>query len=476
MREYRLPIELTEQVISYLIDPGFDPAPYTTVSREWQLIIEQRTFNTINLNSERLAAFKQIVAQNTQRKTCIRNINLIIDLEPYSIEARAEFETAEEHRRNNELFVPAIQSLFSTLESWPENAYEPGINLSIEALSPSDAMDRQRSRQARRDPTKDLGWRRFERSYLQFSKDHLKCLPVVHAVTALSMGDLHLSRLILPASCALITSKLPRLHRLSLNLSDNEKRDKALRKQNRNDLACHFYLLPSSIKELYLQFTSIRPRNEDSTPANLVDGKIEDPLSSSLRDFSQQLTSMSLIDIVVGKELFWPINSMDVDDMQLPSWPNLTTIYIECGITTPSGEWLFERDPSEDDDFEPNFERDDCLPEHKQRAPEDRVLNSFRVKASPKLMNGLYMSSGRAAQRMPRLKFMSIQTKEARAYHYFKYEVDGTTVDGMTAKATWDAMGVFTPDDTVLQAWRDAAFQHTGVELEVRLTDWANPV
>ncbi|KAJ6110709.1 hypothetical protein N7486_002944 [Penicillium sp. IBT 16267x] len=140
MREYRLPIELTAQVISYLIDPGFDPAPHATVSREWQLVIEQRTFNTINLNiSERLAAFKQIVAQNTRRKTCIRNINLVVELEPYSIKARAEFETAEEHRRNNEIFVPAIQSLFIILESWPKN--EPGINLLIKALSPSDATN-----------------------------------------------------------------------------------------------------------------------------------------------------------------------------------------------------------------------------------------------------------------------------------------------------------------------------------------------
>ncbi|KAJ6109960.1 hypothetical protein N7486_002195 [Penicillium sp. IBT 16267x] len=335
--------------------------PYATVSREWQLVIEQRTFNTINLNtSERLAAFKQIVAQNTRRKTCIRNINLVVELEPYSIEARAEFETAEEHRRNNEIFVPAIKSLFSILESWPEN--EPGINLSIEALSPSDATNPQRARQARRDPTKDLRQRRFERSYLQFSEDHLERLPVIHAVTALSMGDVHLRRLILPASCALIAS--PRLHRLSLSLSYNEKREKALRKQNRNVWDYH------------------------------------------------------------------PIWGMVMNEIQQRT-------------------------------------KSDCLPEHKQRAPEDRVLNAFRMKASPELMNELYMSSGRAAQRMPRLKFMSIRTSEAHAYHSFEYEVDGTT-----AKETWDAKSLFTPDEPVLQAWRDAAFQHTGVELEVQLTTY----
>ncbi|KAJ5732551.1 hypothetical protein N7493_004032 [Penicillium malachiteum] len=300
MSEYRLAIELTAQVISYLIDSGSDPAPYATVNREWQMLIEHRTFKTITLNTK---------------------------LEPYSIEARAELETAEEQRRNNEIFVAAIQSLFNIFKSWSEN--EPGIDLSIGAESVSDFVDRQRSRQARRAPENDLRQR-----------------------------------------------------------------------------------------------------------------------SPALRDFSQQLTFMRLQDIVVGKELFWPINS--TDDLSLPSWPNLTYVDLQYGITTPSGEWLFERDP-EEDEFDPNFDREEQLPEHKKRAPEDRVLNAFRMKASPGLLNGF--------------------TSEAHANLLFVYKVDGTT-----AKATWSSRKLFTPDEPVLQAWRDAGFRHTGVESEIQLEAWENPV
>lgn len=72
---------------------------------------------------------------------------------------------------------------------------------------------------------------------------------------------------------------------------------------------------------------------------------------------------------------------------------------------------------------------------------------------------------------MPLLKLMSIRTSEAHAHHYFEYKVDGTT-----AKATWDARSLFTPDEPVLQAWRDVAFQHMGTELEVELTYWEDPV
>ncbi|KAJ5640651.1 hypothetical protein N7528_000276 [Penicillium herquei] len=270
-------------------------------------------------------------------------------------------------------------------------------------------------------------------------------------------------RLILPASCALIASKLPRLHTLELNLSDNEKRDKALRKHNRNDFADHFHHFPSSIKQLFLKFTGYGPENHDFAPANVVDGKIEDPLSSSLRDFSQQLTSMRLENIVVAKELFWPINP--TDDTKLPTWSNLTHVELGHGITTPSGGWYFERDP-EEDEIDPNPEFVHNLPEHKMPAREDRRQNSFRVKPSARSLNELYMFAGRAAQRMPRLKSMSIGNKEFGVYLHFKYEVDGTT-----AKATWDGRSVYTPDDPTLQAWRDAAFQHTGLELEVQLIE-----
>ncbi|KAJ5720642.1 uncharacterized protein N7483_008576 [Penicillium malachiteum] len=407
MSEYRLPIELTMQVISYLIDAGVDPAPYATVSREWQMLIEQRIFNTINLNtSKQLAAFKQIVAQNTRRKTCIRKIKLVVELEPYSIEARAEFETAEEHRRNNGIFVPAIQSLFSILKSWPEN--EPGINLSIEVMSPSDIVDRQRARQARKDPETDLWQRRFERNYSR------------HAVY------INLEERSFP--CMFVCQ-----HVWSVTCFRDQHRASA-----------------RDIKKLYLMFTGYAPVNQDFAPTNL------------------QLTSLCLDYTIVGKELFWPINP--TDNMKLPTWLNLIHIHLQCGMTTPSGEWLYERDP-EEVEFDPNVDPEEDLPEHKMRAPEDRVSNTFRLKASPTLCNGLYMSSARAAQRMPRLKFMSIRTTEAHYELSFEYKVDGTT-----AKATWDCWKLFTLDEPVLKAWKNAAFQHTGVELEVQLTHWENPV
>lgn len=248
MAGYPLPPELTARVISYLTIPdNFNPykiqeparvAQYATVSRDWQMIVERHTFSTLHLTTpQRLTEFEQIVAQNARRRSYVRNVNLLVQLESYDVEARAKFETAEEHRRNNEIFTRTIQSLFKILQSWPED--QTGIHLSIKAQSPSDAVPgkegQRRMKEARKNRAKDLLERRFEKCYLQFSEESLDGLPAVGAVTTLSVdAGYRFQRLISPASCAIIASKLPRLQNASLVLLDNEKRDLALRKRNRN--------------------------------------------------------------------------------------------------------------------------------------------------------------------------------------------------------------------------------------------------
>ncbi|EAW24578.1 F-box domain protein [Aspergillus fischeri NRRL 181] len=191
MRQYRLPLEIISLVISYLdVSTSSSLVPYATVSREWQACIEQRTFAILKLNSpQRLEEFCQIVACNKQRQIYVRELHLLIHLEPYDIKARAYFETAAEHSRNNEIFVQTMQKVLQILSTWPEN--HRGIKLSIQAQSPGDPVrgDRQRLKRARHTPEEDLLDRRFERSYLQ---------------------------------------------NMDLTLKDNEKRDQELRKRNRD--------------------------------------------------------------------------------------------------------------------------------------------------------------------------------------------------------------------------------------------------
>jgi hypothetical protein len=81
------------------------------------------------------------------------------------------------------------------------------------------------------EPETDLLQRRFEQSYLHLAQKELEDAPSVQAVTyLLVVGN---PRLISPASCSYLVTKLPRLQRVQLKLFDNEKRDSELRKRNR---------------------------------------------------------------------------------------------------------------------------------------------------------------------------------------------------------------------------------------------------
>jgi hypothetical protein len=193
---------------------------------------------------------------------------------------------------------------------------------------------------------------------------------------------------------------------------------------------------------------------------------MEDPLCARLRQFSQQLTTINLENITVGKELFWSLNINE----ETPFWPNLTKFWMKYTAVTPSGEWLFERDPEEDPNdwqidhsYEENL-YENMMPEHLLPPIEDRFHETFRTKVSPELINEFYMSAGRAAQRMPKLKYMEVVIYWDRADHWFRYKTNGET-----ATATWADAVVFHPEERVLQIWRDVARQHTGLDSQLEV-------
>ncbi|PKX95425.1 uncharacterized protein P174DRAFT_419363 [Aspergillus novofumigatus IBT 16806] len=249
---------------------------------------------------------------------------------------------------------------------------------------------------------------------------------------------------------------MPRLRKVVLNLRDNEKREQDLRKRNRAEFANSFHLLPASVQRLDLVFYNEAPGCETFDPVDLVQGKVEDLLSAQLRGFSQQLTSLSLQYAVVGKELFWPVNTDE--NRQLPFWPNLTTFRLEYRDTSPSGEWHFETGRIEE------VEDAGAVRPLREMIRHPR----YRAKAAVERIQEFYISAGRAAQRMPRLQCMDLKCFSPLVSHGFVYEVKGKA-----ATAAWTDPAAYAPAEGVLNVWRDAAFQHTGVEssLEVELID-----
>lgn len=105
-----LPPELISRVADYIntrawYEPKLQLVPYATVSRRWQAEIERRTFSTIYPHrAKRFQEFEQL-ASNAYRRSCIRHIDLTVELESYDEKARGNFETDEEHQRNNKIFT-----------------------------------------------------------------------------------------------------------------------------------------------------------------------------------------------------------------------------------------------------------------------------------------------------------------------------------------------------------------------------------
>ena len=107
------------------------------------------------------------------------------------------------------------------------------------------------------------------------------------------------------------------------------------------------------------------------------------------------------------------------------------------------------------------------MSENELPAPEDRRLNPFRHKASPKLMNALYLAAGTAAAQMPALREVWLGASMPEGLrHWFEYKGSATS-----ACATWGSTPLFEPDEEILAAWRVVSRKCLGVELEVEFVE-----
>jgi hypothetical protein len=188
--------------------------------------------------------------------------------------------------------------------------------------------------------------------------------------------------------------------------------------------------------------------------------------------------------------LFSPFSPQG-DDINLPFWPNLIKVSVEYPQVTPSGEWLCQREPGEavDDDTDDAYDSfgvdENDYPEYVRIPLEDRKSTYFRTRIIAGYVDRFYLSAGRAALRMPKLRQMRLVANTSRPEYSFEYKVEAGR-----AKLSWSnedisdpretdasarlekAKRIYQPDEQVFQIWRKVALQHTGSELEVEFKEW----
>ncbi|KAJ5564643.1 hypothetical protein N7513_000885 [Penicillium frequentans] len=139
-----LPPDITGHIVSLLANPlthinsKLGLAQYASVNRDWQARVEKRSWATLRFKTGTPLNLDQFekVTNDPRRQSYIRNIELIVELEPHDEAARAHFETESKHERSNQIFSEAIRSVLRIIVKWQAN--KPGtsllgISLSIQA-------------------------------------------------------------------------------------------------------------------------------------------------------------------------------------------------------------------------------------------------------------------------------------------------------------------------------------------------------
>ena len=196
-------------------------------------------------------------------------------------------------------------------------------------------------------------------------------------------------------------------------------------------------------------------------PLNLLidsENKItkDDAFSSSLRNFSQGLKSLSLRNVVINTQIFWP--TLDLCDplppLRTPHWQYLEKIQIKHDVARSDGQWLFMRNPA---DPKPKI--------YIGRTGWRRC--TFRSMAHPR-MNDFYAAAALAAHEMPVLRQM--KCKASPAQHGFTYSYKDEHGPAQ-ATAHWGATPVFAPEERVMKLWKKVAQDIRGCDLTILIDE-----
>ena len=216
--------EIVKQVLDHWVVGGDSEAvaPYATVCREWQSIIERYTFSNLKISLRRIPQFAQLVTHN--RRRCLRRIHLHVELPEYLNDPCEERETWVDKVENNRLFTSTLGDLFACLHEWDEDEVaDEGIHLYLSMSSESDLRNTSLELwQRRRWNLKDIGERRFAESNVDFlgqdeeSQRHCALKPV-YVITSFETCQL-IRRSIVPAAYSDIIAKLPRVRKVVLEI------------------------------------------------------------------------------------------------------------------------------------------------------------------------------------------------------------------------------------------------------------------
>jgi hypothetical protein len=232
----RLPPEIRASIVGFVVEAyehysnarhssgrcGLSLAPFASVCKEWQQVVEKTTFTELHLSLDRMDDFEKYVVGSRRRR--LQSIRLHVKLPAYDSDPCTSRETWDDKLANNSIFTLTFQRLFSALTHWPDEVVgQDGIKLEMCTSSPSDLRNAPFDIwQKRRWNAHDIGEKRFADSVLDFvgNSDVERVVGIFDQVWAISSFKTSVidRRAIMPAAYAEIVAALPRVKDVQLDI------------------------------------------------------------------------------------------------------------------------------------------------------------------------------------------------------------------------------------------------------------------
>ncbi|CAN9387609.1 unnamed protein product [Alternaria alternata] len=363
--------EKWHSAIGQSFKPDGEPSQFprlAILNRTWKEAVETITFHHLGVKSDELESLQSIVTGN--RRKYLSWISFKVELPTYSEEAYEHKESRLDQHANNEAFTKAVSDLFTVLRTWEGNGVKNGVRLNIVgASSPTDFREVDEL-QIELGECRDIQSARWADSHLHLVQpENLPTLSNVQHLTIENGGGRKLAPSIAPD----LGVALPELRTVDWEFPDCEADSDAgsdqdsldsdfdpewesatspkARAEARAEFAnklstTHF----RSLNSANIVFYHCTPSDQRHTVPSIVpEGYTYDPFSSSIRTFSQCLTTLTL-SAHVDPTLFWPSDENAIP----PSWPHLKSLNITFDMVAPSGKWYFTGPtPAYDSDDDP---------------------------------------------------------------------------------------------------------------------------
>jgi hypothetical protein len=377
-------------------------ASYATICRKWKEAIERVNFARLAVKSNDLHVFQTIVTG--RRRAYVTELSFTVSITHGPDNMGLRLISEEEMLATDERFKNALCELFLILKAWEDE----GVRKPMHLILPLK-YDRRWDRLRVMDSMKN-----FNIDFSIIALQEHRALPRLSNVKHLIVEGGY-ERRYDPTMATTIAAALPYLTEIQLLVDDVSIEDTAWRVRSRISLA-------EAIQDVRLQprataditwaqyiFDDQRGNRENLVPSHMY----YDPLSTSMRIFSQNLSSLSLCGACLDSTIFWP--SLHESNAVIPQWPFLKHLYVNFTMPSPSGNWYFTG-PDHDEDNDA-YDNADFYWDHYRQDPDPVTFTPF-IDAFAK-----------AVQKMPMLEYFnltsSIEDNEETGKFNIRYHAPG---------------------------------------------------